>query len=145
MSVREYEQFHGAALLQAIGAFGGQALVALRPDIGSGCYGIDRVGVMLKYAKDRLSPWHFTFTPDHRRMLDRLCEQYSAAGVLLVCNNDGIIVLTAADVETLLGVSPGSGAIGVSRRPRGMALVTGRVGDLPRKLAHGDFSVLAPR
>lgn len=142
MSLREYEQFHGAALLKTISAAGGEAQVVLRPDIGSGCYGVNGVGLIFKYAKDRLSPWHFTFTADHRWLLDQLGQEYSVAGTILVCNTDGIVVLSAADVETVLGPCPASGAVGVARRPRGMALVTGPCGDLPRKVAQADFSVL---
>lgn len=140
--VREHERFHGIAILRAIVAAQDDVSIVKREDIGSGCFAIGGVGIQVKYATDRLSPWQFAFNAEHRAAQDRLSAEYGSIGVLLVCNEDGVIVLNALDLEALIGRGERSGTIAVYRKPREMAQLRGTAGDLTRKMKDSDFSRL---
>lgn len=142
MSIREYEYYHGAAILRALGAAKHPATVIRLDNIGVGCYAIDSVGLLVKYARDRMSPWHFSFNVDHRVAVRTLQKRYEKVGVLLVCFDDSVIAIDPVQLGEVLGKAPATGSVSVSRKPRGMASVGGPAGVLPFKVADSDFSYL---
>ena len=144
MILREYEFFHGAALLRALESAKASAVVTRLSDVGAGCYAINDVGLLIKFARDRMSPWRFTFTADQRGAIGRLEKIFTRVGVLFVCNDAAVIVVDSPELSLLLGKPPASGSISVSRKPRGMARVSGPAGELPQKVADSDFSLLFP-
>ena len=140
MSVREYELYHGAAILRLL-AIAGDLQVTKLEKFGTGCYLLSgRIGCLIKYSTDRLTPWSFTFNEEHKQTIRKLEQSFSPLLVLLVCRMDGIVSLSGNDLWYLIGDQPGSAAIGVTRRPREMYQVSGPAGTLPRKLSEAAYA-----
>lgn len=115
--------------------------VTRRDDIGTGCYALNRaIGVIIKYATARLTPWSFTFQAAHKGALCKLAAIYPQLLVLLVCNDDGIVALDYASALLLVGSGAGNASISVFRRPREMYSVSGTFGKLPRKLGDIEYA-----
>lgn len=115
--------------------------------IGAGCYAInDTIGLLIKYATDRLTPWSFTFQADHKRAILTLSERFSDVMVLLVCRDDGIVALDRDAIWSIIGDDAVIATVSVSRKARQMYLVSGPLATLPRKLADCDYakSLLGP-
>ena len=142
MPVREQEFYHGIALLRAIASCDDAIKIGRRDDVGSGCYAVAGIGIQVKYATDRLSPWQFSFTAEHRRAQDALIDEYGSCGIVLVCHQNCVVVLSQHDIDDVLGESPAAGTIAVVRKPREMAQVRGPLSTLPYKLRDSDFGRL---
>lgn len=142
MGIREYEYYHGAAILRALKAVKGRADVARLDSLGSGCYSVEDVGLFVKFARDRMSPWQFTFSSEQRLAVRQLEKKFMKVGILFVCNDDAIIVIDSIQLNGLLGKAPAFGSISVSRKPRAMASVSGSAGALQQKIRDSDFSRL---
>ena len=108
--------------------------------MGSGCYALDeKIGMLIKYATDRMTPWAFTFTPEHKRVLLELKERYSQILVLLVCRDDGIVALNYESTVLLIGEEPTTASVSVARKPRQMYSVSGTFGAISRKLGDAEY------
>ncbi len=139
MALREYEFYHGAALSRLV-SIAETVRVARLDEVGSGCYALDeKIGTLIKYATDRMTPWAFTFTPDHKRALLELKERYSQILVLLVCRDDGIVALNYESTILLIGEEPTTASVSVVRKPRQMYSVSGTFGAISRKLGDAEY------
>jgi hypothetical protein len=142
VGVRDYEYYHGAALLKILRHAGGALELCIRDDVAKGCYALGRETVVyVKHSSKRMSPWVFTFQNEHRAAVSAMRKTFANAFVILVCNDDGVVVLAAAGVEALLGPT-GTASIRAARRPRGMYEITGSGGELGRRVADCDFAEL---
>ena len=140
MPVREFEFFHGAALARLISIAKNLQVERLN-EIGAGCYLFNQtIGSMIKYATDRMTPWGFTFKAEHKRMLVDMHERYDEVLILLVCKDDGIVALDYESLVELIGTNDNVAGVSVSRKPRGMYLVSGPLGALDRKVADSDYA-----
>lgn len=140
MALREYEFYHGAALSRLI-SIADSVQIKKLDDIAFGCYVVNgEIGLLIKYATDRMTPWAFTFTSEHKRALSELKLRYAKVLVLLVCRNDGIVALDYDSALTVIGDGPATAAVSVSRKPRQMYAVSGTNGALSRKLGDADFA-----
>jgi hypothetical protein len=140
MPLREYEFYHGAALSRLLSITGELRLVRLS-EVGAGCYAInDRIGALIKYATDRLTPWSFTFHADHKQAIRALGATFPDVMILLVCRDDGIVALDQSATLSLIGDDFVSATISVLRKPRQMYLVSGPLATLPRKLADCEYA-----
>ena len=140
MALREYEFYHGAALARLV-SIAKTVRVARLDEIGSGCYALDeKIGTLIKYATDRLTPWAFTFTAEHKQTLSVLRARYSEVLVLLVCRDDGIVALDYQSTILLIGEGSTTASVSVARRPRQMYSVSGTYGVVARKLGDADYA-----
>jgi hypothetical protein len=57
-----------------------------------------RIGLQIKYATQRMTPWQFTFTISHINSLRELTEEFRHSFLVLVCESDGMICLAADEI-----------------------------------------------
>jgi hypothetical protein len=86
-----------------------------------------------------MSPWQFTFKQEHRVEIEKMCSTLRVF-VVLVCNDDGIVCLSHAELESLIGDQAGQlGWITATRRARQMYGVKGSSGSLETKVGANEF------
>lgn len=142
MPISDSEFYHGAALLRLASLFEEGIKIRRRLDIGQGCYIVDdKIGMYIKYASQRMSPWRFTFQLAHKEALVELKRRYHATFVILVCKDSCLVVLDDTEVLGLLD-DPSSSTwwIAVEKRPRSMCTVSGSRGLLPNRVPDSDFT-----
>src|SRR5687768_10302610 len=105
--IPEYKLYHGSVLADIVDKFDGT--VAFREIMKAGRllnYAINEaVGLQVKFATQRLHPWHFSFPEPHIQALQGLRDSYPATFLALVCRTDGIIAIHADEVlPSLLSV-----------------------------------------
>lgn len=133
--IREYKLYHGAVLADIVAMHGGP--VTLRPEAEGGRllnYVVNEVvGLQVKYATQRLRPWHFNFSLSHIHSLSLLASTYPACFVVLVCRTDGMIAIDAADVIASLESDAEQMWLRADRKKREMYRVHGPSGEFPGK------------
>lgn len=133
--IREYKLYHGAVLADIVAMHGGP--VTLRPEEGGGRllnYVVNEVvGLHVKYATQRLHPWHFNFSLSHISSLSILASKYPACFVVLVCHTDGVIAIDAADVIASLETNAEQMWLRADRKKREMYRLYGPAGEFPSK------------
>jgi len=135
--IRENDRFHGAALGLIIDSWGGPLHVKRITVVGGGAYEIDdRSVIYLKYSTARLSPWNFTFHPEHWEALDELSSNYDTCVVGLVCNQDGVAGLNLDELQAIRPLRT-QRALGVAirREPRHLYSVSCGRNALPYKVS----------
>jgi hypothetical protein len=101
--INEFEFYHGVAFARMLHAT--QRELAIKPFSPSdnAAYVVNgSMGIYIKYSAKRLSPWRFSFQQRHR---DKIVEMKKGIGdvfVLLVCNEDGIVILTFDEFTQVL-------------------------------------------
>ncbi|HEV2679325.1 MAG TPA: hypothetical protein VGV14_02390 [Rhodanobacter sp.] len=133
--IREYKLYHGAVLADIVAMHGGP--VTLRPEVEGGRllnYAVNEVvGLQVKYATQRLRPWHFNFSSSHINSLSILASTYAASFVVLVCHTDGMIAIDAAEVIASLESEAEQMWLRADRKKREMYRVHGPAGEFPTK------------
>src|ERR1700744_4997306 len=107
--IPEDKLYHGSVLAGIVDAYNSPITIRSYTEEGRLLNYIinDKVALQVKYATQRLRPWHFTFSSEHIRILERLVSDYSACFVVLVCRTDGTISIPAKDVlESLSEANP---------------------------------------
>ena len=144
--VAEYQYYHGAVLHELVLQVpGGVSIVSRdlygRPD----AYLVqNRVGLLIKHSSKRLTPWTFTFRPEHLLEVHSLCGQAQDVFVCFVCGDDGIACVPVQSLIAVLDSNASEQAwIRVERRPGEMYRVTGAGGDVRYKLARGVDAIVA--
>jgi hypothetical protein len=141
MAIKEFEFYHGAALLRLTSSFDDGAWIVRRNDIGAGCYALDgEVGLYVKYSTARMTPWQFSFAAAHVAVLVALRKHFRAVFVILVCGGNSVVTINGTDAERLIGNDSTGGWLSVRRKPRQMCAVSGTRGDLPNRIADSDFT-----
>lgn len=139
--IKENDRFHGAALGLIIDSWGGPLLVRRITAVGGGAYEINNRSVIyLKYSTARLSPWNFTFHPEHWGALDDLKGTYDTCVVGLVCNQDGVAALNFDELDAIRPTRA-QRALGVSirREPRHHYSVSCGKNELPYKVSRDEL------
>jgi hypothetical protein len=100
------------------------------------------IGIYIKYSSKRLSPWRFSFQKRHQ---DKILEMKSSIGtvfVLLVCNDDGVVVLTFDELKQILNEDYEEVEwISASRNRRQMYSIKGSDGKLSFKVGKDEFLI----
>jgi hypothetical protein len=140
--IREHELYHGAALLKLLSR--AEQPVEVKAFTASGVkssYIINGiVDIYIKHSALRMSPWTFTFQPAHGEDLARMAASFENIFLFLVCERDGIAVLTRSEIWTVLNVnSRATQWISVKRGKREQYQVKGSNGSLAFKVADSDF------
>ena len=139
--IKEFEFFHGVVFARLL--HGTQRLVSIRafdPNSNAAYVVDDSIGIYIKYSSKRLTPWRFTFSPEHKREIENLRSSKPRVFVVLVCNDDGIVCLTYSELNTILDDQHENHQwISASRHKREMYSIEGSNGRLEFKVGKDDF------
>jgi hypothetical protein len=139
--IREHELYHGAALLKLVS--NGQMPVEIKPFLSGGgraSYVVNgTIGLYIKHSSLRMSPWSFTFQPAHRAELVKMMAAFENVFLLLVCERDGVAVLTGPEIRMVLDTNRKAAQwISIRRGKREQYQVKGSRGLLACKVADSD-------
>lgn len=90
----------------------------------------------IKYSKNRISPWSFSFSQVHITELIELKKQYQEVYIVLICNEDGICCLNFTEFKTVISIENSNYPkwIKSTRQKREKYTVTGSDGKLGYKI-----------
>ena len=138
--IREFERFHGLALARLLHGADNEIRIHRFDRESNSGYVVDgRLGLYVKYCSKRLSPWRFTFNPEHRSEIKRLQHAVGRMFLALVCNDDGVVCLNQIEMQEVIGDDQEIAWIRAERHLREMYTVSGSTGDLSRKVGVADF------
>jgi hypothetical protein len=139
--IKEFEFFHGVVFARLL--HGTQRLVSIRafdPESNAAYVVDDSIGIYIKYSSKRMTPWSFTFSPEHKREIEQLRASIPKVFVVLVCNDDGVVCLSDAELKTILDDQAESHQwVSATRHKREMYSVEGSKGRLESKVGKDDF------
>jgi hypothetical protein len=140
--INEFEFFHGAALARMLHATQQTMMVALYSEFDNASYIINESkGVYIKYSTKRLSPWRFSFQKRHHEKILEMRRDLGEVFVVLVCNDDGAVVLTFEEFQQVVTSDSDTGQWISAARNRGeMYLIKGSEGKLAFKIGKNEFS-----
>jgi hypothetical protein len=134
-----YTFFHGSALVRLIHDPRTHAIELYR---GNHCYLVNKkCCIYLKHSTKRLSPWPFTFLPEHLSEIADIQNNAKSLFVILICGDDGICCLNYQEVAQLImvGNMAQTKAIRVSRSTREKYSASGTDGKLSYKIGNTAF------
>ncbi len=137
--LREFEFFHGVVLAKVLHSITeAVSLNRFSGDFNAG-YVLNRsTGLYVKHCNKRLTPWRFSFQPEHLQQMQTMKGALDKLFVALVCKDDGIVCLSHDEVAQILNPQhQATKWIRVHRRPRQMYSVTGSDGELEFKVGAG--------
>lgn len=135
----DYTFFHGSALVRLIQDRRTHYMELYK---GNQCYLVNKKScIYLKHSTKRLSPWQFTFLPEHLTEIAEIQNDTKSLFVILICNDDGICCLDYQEVTQLIMVGNmyQTKSIRVSRSTREKYAVSGTDGKLAYKIGNSDF------
>jgi len=139
--IKEFEFFHGVVFSRLL--HGTQRLVSIRafhPESNAAYVVDDSIGIYIKYSSKRMTPWRFTFSADHRKEIEKLRASMPKVFVVLVCNDDGVVCLSHAELKTILDDQDESHQwMSATRHKREMYSIEGSNGRLECKVGKDDF------
>lgn len=136
--IPEYKLYHGAVLADIVDRADMPVSFQEMSEAGRLLNYVinDTVGVQLKYATQRLRPWHFTFPNAHIDALRQLRARYAKTFLTLVCRTDGIITVDADDIlPSLIAAGEGAAWLRADRRKREMYRLYGPMGELEKRFS----------
>lgn len=140
--ISEFEFFHGAVFARMLHSTQQAIKIAPYSPSDNASYVIaDSKGMYIKYSTKRLSPWRFSF---QRRHYEKIAEMQADIGevfVVLVCNEDGAVVLTFDEFQQVVKNDGGATQWISAARNRGqMYLIKGSDGKLAFKIGKDEFA-----
>jgi hypothetical protein len=141
----DYEFYQGAVLRQLV--VGSDISLSFRPFVREGRIAAfvmnGRVGIYVKHSSKRMSPWRFTFTIEQAADLLDLEARYPDSFLVFVCESDGVVALSFAELHSLVDFTQSDNAwVTISRPPRAQYHITGNRGELDRKVSRGIAAIL---
>lgn len=139
--INEFEFFHGAVFSRILHSRPqGTNLKAYSSGDNAAYVLNEKIGLYIKHSSRRLSPWRFTFLPSHQKSFAKLKEKYGHTYLILVCNNDGIVILSFVDLMKVLDDNIKDAEwISVTRGKGKMYAVKGSDGKLEFKVGRNMF------
>ena len=138
----EFEFFHGSVLAGMLHAT--QQTMTIGPFTASdnASYVVNGTsGIYIKYSTKRLSPWRFSFQKRHHETILKMKRDLENVFVVLVCNDDGAVVLTFDEFQQVARSDGGIGQwISAARNRRQMYLIKGSDGKLAFKVGRDAFA-----
>ena len=136
----EFEFYHGVALCRLIHDGRASSVKLYSSDSNSGYILNNEIGMYVKYSTKRMTPWQFTFTKVQRDEIFEMMKKLGKVSLILVCHDDGIVCLNAAEINMILSNSvEGMQSISVGRGPREKYSVSGKDGKLNYKFGDNLF------
>lgn len=140
--IGEFEFFHGAVFARMLHS--GQQVLSIKPysESDNAAYVVnDNKAIYIKYCTKRLSPWRFSFQPRHHELILQMKEDKGEVFICLVCNDDGVVVLTFDEFQEVVKADGGTVEwLSAARNKRQMYLVKGPLGKLTFKVGKDDFA-----
>ena len=140
--LKEFEFFHGIVFARMLHSQGRALSVDRYSKEDNAAYSIDnQVGIYIKYSSKRLGPWRFSFQKRHQDLMLEMRNRYGKMFLLLVCNDDGIVVLSFDELKRVLDTKHEEIEwVSVHRSKREMYGVAGSDGKLNFKIGKNEFS-----
>ncbi len=139
--IKEFEFYHGIVFARLLHATQKQVCIKPFPTPDNASYVLnDKVGIYIKYSTKRLSPWRFSFQKKHHDEILEMKNKIGETFLLLVCNNDGIVVISFNELKQILNEKYKSVEwISVARGRKEMYAVKGSDGELEFKIGKTEF------
>lgn len=134
-----YTFFHGHALVRLIQD---PKTYGIELFHGNNCYLINKKSLIyLKHTSKRISPWQFTFSPDHLNEISTIAANSRNLFLILICNDNGICCLDYKETAQLImiGNMDQTKFLRVSRLTGEKYAVSGTDGKLKYKIGNSDF------
>ena len=140
MQIKEKDLFHGAALAQIVEHGEFKALNKADGKYGHYVVNTDR-RLLFKHRTKNRSPWQFTFKPDDLKTNASDRKAGFKTGVVLVCGQNTVCLLSLAQVRKLIDLDASSQQWIRVKIPRSRASmrVNGTSGTLAYTVAHSSF------
>ena len=139
--ISEFEFYHGVVFARMLHTT--QKQLSIRPYSTSdnAAYVVDdSSGIYIKYSSKRLSPWRFSFQKRHQETILEMKRSIGAVFLLLVCNDDGVVVLTFEELRQILDDNHETVEwISATRNRRQMYSIKGSDGTLGFKVGRDEF------
>lgn len=136
--IPEIDRYHGVVLRQLIVASHSPAVIGIANLSGRlDAYCIDKAAFYIKHSTKRLSPWQFTFFPEHISEVERLAKDYRPVWIFLVCGVDGVVGISATELRAIVGNALVPSAVRVSRDRKSMYRVVGSAGAIGSAIKRG--------
>lgn len=135
----DYTFFHGSALVRVAQD---SKTYGIKLYSGNNGYLVNDVAcIYLKHSSKRLSPWTFTFLPEHIKEVAEIRKQIKDVYIVLICGSDGICCLNFNELSqlVLIGDFDKSKHIRISRSRGEKYGVSGSDGKLNHKIGNSDF------
>ena len=135
----DYTFFHGNALVRLVQD---RRTYGLELYHENHCYLVNKKsGIYLKHSTKRISPWQFTFLPEHLNEIASIKNEIKSLFLVLICNDDGICCLNFQEIAQLIlvGNMDQTKSIRVSRSLHEKYAVSGTDGKLKHKIGNSDF------
>jgi hypothetical protein len=139
--INEFEFYHGVAFAKMLHTTQRELTIRAYSARDNAAYVVDgSMGVYIKYSSKRLSPWRFSFQRRHRDRINEMNDKLSQVFLLLVCNDDGVVVLTFDEFKQILNETRGETEwISAARNRRQMYSIKGSDGKLSFKVGKDEF------
>jgi hypothetical protein len=139
--IREFEFYHGAVLCRLVAALTLPISIHRLEGHSDRAYLVDGENLLyLKHSTSRLTPWGFSFAPEHIADIFGLATEYKNVVIGLICGKDGVAALVLPELEMLINNRDGLSAfITVKRRQKQQYALSGPGGELPYKIPGDDL------
>ena len=139
--INEFQFFHGVVFARMLHATQRQLSIKPYSTSDNAAYLINgTVGIYIKYSSKRLSPWRFSFQKRHQDKILEMKKNIGEVFLLLVCNDDGVVVLTFDELKQILSENHGTVEwISATRNRRQMYSIKGSDGKLSFKVGKDEF------
>lgn len=138
--ISEFEFFHGVVFARMLHATQTQLSIKPYSPSDNAAYLVNGKGIYIKYSTKRLSPWRFSFQKRHQDQILEMKKDLGQVFVLLVCNDDGVVVLSFDELKQILNENHESVEwISAARNRRQMYSIKGSDGKLGFKVGKDEF------
>jgi len=131
-------KYIGSAIISIIDSFDEGVRIKRIIDDKSGFYLLnEKVPILCKYSKKRVSPWSFSINKDNLDIYLSLVEKYKDCFLILICGIDGIISLEYSDVCKIINFDliEKQKRISATRKLGKMYFISGSNGKLKNKVS----------
>lgn len=139
MKIQEQDIYHGPVLMQIVEHPSFKALNRASKAYGHYLVNTDRQ-IFTKYRKNKRSPWQFTFQSDELRALSKAVASGDTVLVCLVCGQNTICALNAAEFEEVVALdAEAQQSLRVAVPSGGSCHIRGSNGKLSHAVPHNAF------
>lgn len=138
--IKESEFFHGSVFSGILRTHKQPISIQKLTDQSNSSYILNETtGIFIKYSTKRLTPWRFSFSLGHLSEIKEIANSVINVYILLVCNDDGVVVLAYDELKQLIKEVTAFGWVSVKRERREMYFVKGQDGQLEYKIGRNEF------
>lgn len=139
--IKEFERLHGAALTRLIHESSSLNIQLFEKNSNSGYLLNGTVGLYIKHATARMSPWRFTFQKKHQDDMLRMQRSTKETFLVLICGEDGIVALSFKEIKKVLDKNHEAIEwLSASRKKREKYTIKGSDGKLEYKIGEIEFA-----